>query len=296
MVQINAAGAGWITLKESDKVSTEKITGVFGLQASPKEHHPYTPPALYVNLLDQNNAIMDGIGVGFGNKYSVYIDSMDTQKKWNEEIENMAIVHHDTTLAIEFRPVAKQSDTVLLRLYLRQHPYTLQIFTRGVREDLPAQGWLVDKYLGTQTPLDLYQTNLYTFTPNRDTNSYRNRFMIVFNRTGKQQQQQDKEIKTATKAVVANDLNMGGEVNVYPNPVSGNKAMLSFKNMPAGSYELIVYNATGEKLSITMIEHNGSNTVHPLQINPSWNTGLFAVNVLNKNTGRIITVKLLVSK
>ncbi len=311
MVQVNSSnstGMGSVTFKENDKSSVERTTGVFGwlaspkqssqssfTQPSPKQRNPHTPPALYVNMLDQNNVIMDGVGVAFGNKYSPYIDSIDAQKKWNEEIENMAIVKHDTTLAIDFRPVAKASDTVFIRVYLRQHPYTLQVFTRGVRKDLPAEGWLVDKYLGTQTQLDIYHVNLYTFTPNSDTNSYRNRFMLVFNRTGKKQQQ-DKGIKTSTNTVAGSSLVNGGSVSIYPNPVTAGTAMLRFNNMPAGSYELIVYNAVGEQLSNINLEHNGVNTVYPLQISGSWGSGLFAINVLNKNTGKMIVVKTLVSK
>jgi hypothetical protein len=120
--------------------------------------------------------------------------------------------------------------------------------------------------------------------------------MIKFNRTGRKPQQQDKGIKTATKVIAGNDLNNGSGVSIYPNPVNSGKAMLSFNNMPAGSYELMVYNSKGEKLSVITLEHNGSNTAHPLLINPSWNAGLFAIDVLNKDTGKTVVVKLLVSK
>ncbi len=311
MVQVNSSnstGMGSVTFKENDKSSEERTTGVFGwlaspkqssqsslTQPSPKQRNPYTPPVLYVNMLDQNNAIMDGVGVAFGNKYSPYIDSIDAQKKWNEEIENMAIVKHDTTLAIDFRPVAKVSDTVFIRVYLRQHPYTLQIFTRGVREDLPAEGWLVDKYLGTQTQLDIYHVNLYSFTPNSDTNSYRNRFMLVFNRTGKKQQQ-DKGIKTSTNTVAGSSLVNGGSVSIYPNPVTAGTAMLNFNNMPAGSYQLIVYNAVGEKLSESMIRHSGGNTTYPLQVKSSWGSGIYNVRIVNTTEDNVKNISFILNK
>ncbi len=299
MVQVNSSntgGAGSLTFKETDKSTTETTVGVFGLKASPSpKSTPYTPPALYVNLLDQSNVVMDGVGMGFSNKYSVYIDSLDTQKKWNEEIENMAIVHHDTTLAIEFRPVPKQPDTMLIRLYLRQHPYTLQIFTKGVADDLPAEASLVDKYLGTQTPLDIHNVNLYAFTPNKDTNSYRNRFMIVFNRTGKKQQQ-EKGVTTSANAIAKSNLSSAGEVSIYPNPVTGSKAMLKFNDMPAGSYEVTIYNAAGEQLSVSTVQHTGINTVYPLLLKSSWNTGLLVINILNTETGVQNILKALISR
>jgi hypothetical protein len=279
MVQVNST-AGSITFQENDKSSTENTTGVFGLMAT-KESHPHFPPALYVNLLDTNNLVADGVAVGFGNKYSTHIQAVDAPKKWNEEIENMAIVKHDTTLAIDFRPVPKGPDSVQLRLYLRQQPYILQVFTRGVKTDLPAEAWLVDKYLGTETQLDISRTNLYSFTPNRDTNSYRNRFMIRFNRTGRKPQQQDKGIITTTKVIAGNDLNNGSGVSVYPNPVNSGKAMLSFNNMPAGSYEVVVYNEVGERLSISTIQHTGNNSTYQLEIKSSWLSGIYNIHIVN---------------
>jgi hypothetical protein len=278
MVQVTNA-SGSITFRENDKASIEKTAGVFGLMAT-KNSHPHAPPALYVNLLDTNKAIADGVAVGFGNKFSTHIETVDAPKKWNEQIENMAIVKHDTALAIDFRPMPKNADSVQLRLYLRQQPYSLQVFTKGVRADLPAELWLIDKYLGTRTQLDIYNTNLYSFTPNRDTNSYRNRFMVVFNRIGKKQQQ-DKGIKTATNAIAGNDPGDGSIVTVYPNPINAGKAMLRFNNMPAGSYQMAVYNGLGERLSTNTIEHSGANSVYPLEIRSSWPSGIYNIHIVN---------------
>jgi hypothetical protein len=296
MVQVTNT-SGSITFKENDKSSIEKTTGVFGLMAT-KDSHSHSPPALYVNLLGTSNLVADGVAVGFGNKFSTHIEAVDAPKKWNEQIENMAIVKHDTALAIDFRPMPKNSDSVQLRLYLRQQPYVLQIFTKGVKTDLPAELWLVDKYLGTRTQLDIYHTNLYSFTPNTDTNSYRNRFMVVFNRAGsKQEQNKDKGIKTSANAVAENNPGNTGEVSIYPNPVtSGSKAMLNFNSMPAGNYEAVVYNAKGVQLSVTSIQHMGDNGVYPLNISSSNNTGLFAISVLNKETGKRSVLKVLVNR
>jgi hypothetical protein len=282
MVQVSSASAS-ITFRENDKSSTENTTGVFGLMAT-KERHPHSPPALYVNLVDTSNMIADGVAVGFGNKYSTHTEAVDAPKKWNEEIENMVIVKHDTALAIDFRPMPKESDSVQLRLYLRQQPYALQIFTKGVKADLPAELWLVDKYLGTRTQLDIYHTNLYGFTPNKDTNSYRNRFMVVFNRTGNKQE--DKGTKTTT--IAGNDSGDRGAVSLYPNPVTGEgKMMLQFNNMPAGSYTATIYNAAGDQLSINTIQHTGGNTAYTLHVQPSWSSGVYNLRVINKDGNNV---------
>jgi hypothetical protein len=299
MVQVNSAnvgGAGSITFKETDKSSTEKTTGVFGFKGTslPKEHRK-APPALYINVLGPNNVIADGVGVGFGNRFSTYKDPADVQKKWNEEIENMAIVKRDTTLAIDFRPVPKDSDSVQLRLYLRQQPYTLQIFMKGIRDSLPAQLWLVDKYLGTRTRLDLYSVNLYNFTPNRDTNSYRNRFIVAFNRKPRKQGQ-DRGTITNTQAIADNDLGSGNVVSVYPNPVNTGKATLRFNNMPAGSYEMAVYNGLGERLSTNTIVHTGNNTVYPLEIPSSWPSGIYNVHIVNAKDNRAQNVTFVIRR
>jgi hypothetical protein len=300
MVQVstaNTGGTGFLTFKESDKSSIETTTGIFGLMAT-KQRQQHSPPALYVNLLDTGKQVMDGIAVGFGNKFSTHIEAVDAPKRWNEEIENIAIIKHDTTLAIDFRPMPKESDSVRLRLYLRQQPYILQVFTKGVKADLPAEAWLVDKYLGIRTQLNLYHTNLYSFTPNRDTNSYRNRFVVVFNRTGKRQpQNKDNGIKTSANAVAVNDPGTMGKLSMYPNPVtSGSNATLNFNSMPAGNYEAVIYDAKGVQLSVTAIQHAGGSGVYPLNINASWNTGLFAVSVLNKETGQRSVLKVLVNR
>jgi hypothetical protein len=288
MVQVSSTdvgGTGSLTFKESDKSGIQRTTGVFGLTAT-KQPQQHFPPALFVNLLDTSKQLMDGVAVSFGNKLSTHPDAVNAPKRWNEEIENIAIVKHDTTLSIDFRPVPKESDSVKLRLYLRQQPYILQVFTKGVKADLPAEAWLVDKYLGTRTQLDLYHTNLYSFTPNRDTNSSRNRFMVVFNRTGKQDQ--DRGTRTTTPPMAGNNPEDRGTVSLYPNPVTAEgRIMLQFTNMPSGSYTATIYNAAGEQLSINTIEHTGGNTAYRLQAQASWSSGVYNLRVINKDGDNI---------
>src|SRR4029079_15249628 len=101
------------------------------------------------------------------------VDSYDAEKLWNFD-ENIALVRNTYTLAIEFRPDPVLTDTLFYRLYLRQEPYTLQIFTRDFSYMPLVRAWLVDKYMNTRTEINQKDTMLYNFTPNPDTNSYRN--------------------------------------------------------------------------------------------------------------------------
>ena len=180
MVKLTASNAT-LSFEQNDKQSAEQVE-IFGLQAQKKQ--PSAPPVIYANLLTSSGndlILVDGVATGFGRKFSAAVDYDDADKLWNFD-ENMALVRDGKTLAIEMRPVPIQTDTLFYRLYLRQQPYTLQVLSQNLPANFPVQAWLVDKYLNTQTEVDLHDTTLYSFTPNKDTNSYRNRFMLVYNR------------------------------------------------------------------------------------------------------------------
>ncbi len=287
MVQLTNTGAGSVTFTENSKTATETVTGIFGLQANVNKTSG-TSTTVYADLVDNNQVLMDGVAASYGKRYAAAVDSIDAKKKWNEEIENMAIVRHDTTLAIEFRPIPGSADTLFFRLYLRQQPYQLKLFGDNIADKFPSMACLVDKYLGTQTQVDLRDTSLYSFTPNTDTNSYRNRFMLVLNCSGS---------KPANPAKVnpqfALDKNAG--ITVYPNPASENFTTLQFANMPKGNYETVIYNAEGVRLGTRIIQHSGGNNNHNLPLNPSWVSGVYSIRIINKTTGGVVNVPLIIS-
>ncbi|HEX5151074.1 MAG TPA: hypothetical protein VFW07_06475 [Parafilimonas sp.] len=177
MLKLEEAGASaTINFRETDKTVSE--TNVFGLRART------TYPAIFANLMTPSGdklILVDGVGAGFGKRFSANVDKDDATKLWNFN-ENMALIRNGKALAIEFRPLPDSTDTLFFRLYLKQQPYVLQLFSANLPANIRGRVWLVDKYLNQQTEINISDTALYSFTPNSDTNSYRNRFMLVLDR------------------------------------------------------------------------------------------------------------------
>lgn len=291
-----SAGSASINFQQSDKTSSEN--NVFGFRKQEQ-----STPVIYTNLMipmgANNLSLTDGVGAAFGDKFSASADEDDAQKRWNID-ENIALVRGTNTLAIEFRPKPALADTLFYRLYLRQEPYTLQIFAKNFSLMPLMHAWIVDKYLNTKTEINLNDTTLYNFTPNLDTNSYRNRFMLVLHRQFiatpvpvTKTNQSDPNITG-----VANSMTSAASgISLYPNPVTeAKKVMIRFNKMSKGNYEITVHDINGRKLLSEKIQHDGSNNFYSLNADASWATGAYTVTILNEDSKEIATLKLIVSK
>ena len=295
MVQLSSGSSNAsVQFQENDKDSSE--INVTGKQAG----SPY--PVIYTNLMTPYNgslALTDGVAAGFANKFSAAVDGDDAIKLWNFS-ENIALVRGNYTLAIEFRPVPKLTDTLFYRLYLKQQPYTLQIFSQNLVTNITGKAWLVDKYLGKKTVVILSDTTLYNFNPNADTNSYRNRFMLVFDRGFTATPVPvTKALSQANPDVtgIANNALAKTGITVYPNPVAiKDKAMLQFNNMDKGSYTITVFNTMGQKLVERIIQHSGRSAGYSLSLNPSWAAGVYTISATNENLKRTMNFQLVINK
>jgi hypothetical protein len=278
-----------LVFQQTDKNPEEAI--VFGLQAMQRRDPVH--PVIYTNLLSAAMGAVpaDGVAAAFGKKYAAGVDADDAVKMWNQN-ESMALIRDDQALAIEFRPVPKSADTLFYKMYLYIQPYTLKIFSRNLPADLPAEAWLVDKYLNTETPVNLYDTTQYSFTPNSDTNSYVNRFLLVFNHAPKDRL--PVTVNSGNKSASVAEATSG--VKFYPNPVATNQATLQFNNMVKGSYEIVIYNANGEKLASRHLQHNGGNTNYTLPISSAWTSGIYNVSVINKASQNAISLQLVINR
>jgi hypothetical protein len=282
-----------INFQESDKTLSE--FNVFDLPTQ----DPQLPPVIYTDLMiPQGDSLVltDGVGVAFDNEFSASVDSYDAQKLWNFD-ENIALVRGTNTLAIEFRPKPVFTDTLFYRLYLRQEPYTLEIFTKNFSGMSLMRAWLVDKYMNTKTEVNLHDTILYNFIPNPDTNSYRNRFMLVFNR---QYQATPVPFPGIQKnvAVVTNSIaSTASGISLYPNPVTQAKdVMIRFNKMGEGNYEVTVYDAKGQKVLSQKIQHDGGNNQYALRSDALWAAGVYTIIVLQEDPKKTVTLKLVVGK
>ena len=143
-------------------------------------------------------------------------------------------------------------------------------------------------------------TTLYKFSPNPDTNSYRNRFMIVFKRqlngTGvpvtKLLNQSDPGVSGITNSVAPGIP----KISLYPNPVSENKVTLQFSDAEKGEYQVIIYNAGGEKLSTQKIGLHSTNTACNLLLKPGWPGGIYTVSIINEETGKTTNLQLVINR
>lgn len=283
--------------------TTTTETNVFGKQMTQPVRH-----VIYTRLLSTQNNItssIDMVATAYDSNFSAGIDDMDAPKLWNVD-ENIAEVRDDNTLSIEFRPTPLLSDTIFYRLYLRVQPYTLQVYSQNLQGMLSQNAWLVDKYLHTKTAVNLYDTTLYNFSvvlgsDNKpDTNSYRNRFMLVFYR------QFNADAVPVTKSLNQDNPNETGEaksefpsagtVFIYPNPTRGNTTILQFSNMLPGEYETCIYNSNGQKLATKIIQNHGGQLSVTLPVQPSWAPGVYSVRVMNKSFGKVKNLKLVVNR
>jgi hypothetical protein len=259
-------------------------------------------PVIYTNLMVPNNGslyVSDGVAAAFNNNFSAAVDVNDAAKLWNFD-ENIALMRNSSALSIEFRPVPVLTDTLFYKLYLRQEPYVLKICAQNFA-GLGMHALLVDKYLHTQTEVNLQDTTLYAFTPDIDTNSYRNRFMLVINK------QLSSSALAVTKMLnqsnpgingVANSMvTAAGNATLYPNPITkGSNASLRFNNMDKGSYEVAVYNLNGQRLSSHTIQYDGGNTVYPLLLDPSWTYGIYTLRITNSASKKMMNLRMEISR
>jgi hypothetical protein len=284
------------------QVAGNNTTGLNAKSAVPdrKRKPPY--PVIYTNLMvsDQGRlSLADGVAAAFGNNFSAGVDGNDATKLWNFT-ENIALIRDGEALAIEFRPLPLLSDTLFYRLYLKQQPYALQIYSKNFTE-ISLRAWLVDKYLNTRTAVNLHDTTLYNFIPNADTNSYRNRFMLVYNRqytaTPVPVTKTTNTLHSLTTGNINSlDLKMGN-ISVYPNPIiTGGTGMLRFNNMDAGQYEVAIYNPQAQKVSGLKITHNGGSNSYQLPVNTSWISGIYTINVVGQNLTEPVKLQLVISK
>ncbi|MBS1747335.1 MAG: T9SS type A sorting domain-containing protein [Bacteroidetes bacterium] len=304
MVQLGSDySSATMKFKESDKTDEESnVFGFTGKNSSDQDGVHY--PVIYTNLMapdDDNNLFLaDGVAAAFDNKFSKVVDEYDAQKKWGFN-ENMSLFRDSNYLAIELRPEVKLTDTLFYRLFLYKKPYVLKLFAQNAFAMPLVKAWLVDRYLNTKTEVNLNDTTLYSFTPNEDLNSYRDRFILVFN----------KQLGTipvpVTRAANQKDPNTSGisesvdfsngSISISPNPVTTAKnAMLRFSNIPKGEYEIVVYDSKGQKLATKNILHNVNTAVYNLPSGPSWASGIYIVNVVNENSKQSAKIKLVISR
>lgn len=170
------AGASSISFDEGDKASDRhNATRVNG-------QVQYIAAGVYTGN-EGSKVQVDGVMIQYDNQFSNNLDLFDVPKIKNPS-QNISIKKSQGLFAVEKRRLSNISaDTIFLHMEsMRARTYTWVISCLNMQK-MGRRGWLVDKYSGVQTELNLSsENNQYSFDVINQPGSYAtDRFMIVFN-------------------------------------------------------------------------------------------------------------------
>lgn len=243
-----------------------------------------------LNIKNADNSILlaDGALLTIGAKYNKAVTGEDARKAYNFS-ENLAIAVDTFNLISERRPPLGKVDTVFLKLWgTGIKNYQFDIWSSALKGRTAN---LVDKYLGTSTPLTLDgSVNSIGFSITSDVASKDiNRFYIVTPGTG--------------AAIIAGDINgeesaaTKGSVGMkaYPNPATGSRVNVLMSNLPKGIYELSAFTLKGTKMLTRKIEHTGGNLTESITL-ANWSAGVYTLQLTDANGIIVKTVSVVVSR
>jgi len=157
------------------------IAGTSPLSASPSSSEfGQFRTNLYIIAADGTNVLIDGTLTQYDTGYSNNVDGMDARKMSNPA-ENFGMLRNNTSLIIERRHTIQGNDSIFFKMWnIRTFTYRLDLVAYNL--NTPGRiGVLKDKYLQTETPLNLDDTSRINFSVNADPKSYASdRFMVIF--------------------------------------------------------------------------------------------------------------------
>jgi hypothetical protein len=178
-IQASAAAATDVTFEEGDKTAVVNnaqfrgaSTGFEQLRVTLKKD--FTNTGNYSHVDGTVAVFHDSIGQSGLDYYDI--------TKFENDGENIALVRSGSNLVFEHRPlVVTANDTLFLKIWnTTSSNYTFSISTENMITMGSMSAILKDKYLLTETPLNLSGTTDYNFTVNSNPVSTGNRFIIVF--------------------------------------------------------------------------------------------------------------------
>ena len=166
---------GNIIFNETSKVSGSSYT-VFRV---PVDDVAQIRTNLYTNN-GKNDYLLDGTLSEFNDAFNPKVDMNDAWKIFNGGV-NISIVTEKRNLIIERTQIPKDNDTIFFSSTgLQAQKYRLEFVSRGM-SSTGVDGFLLDNYLQTLTPLNVEDTTIINFAVNNDKRSSDpGRFRIVF--------------------------------------------------------------------------------------------------------------------
>ena len=173
----DATTAGSISFTESAKTSGSRPHFRGG------NNMPKPVADLRTNLYLPNNGnsiLLDGNLIQMSNQYDPNLDQFDIHKMMNNG-ENLGVLNHSGTLAIERRPLITGTDTIFYSIAgLKKQAYELEIIAHRF-DDTGLEAYLEDVYLNSQTKVNISGSTRVHFLVNNEIGSYNSRrFRIVF--------------------------------------------------------------------------------------------------------------------
>ena len=150
----------------------------------------------------------------------------------------------------------------------------------------------MDKYLGTQTEINLYDTSEYNFIPDPDTNSYRNRFMLVFNNYIGANNKKPINVRRQQGLANTNET----RATICPNPVAGKTFKLVLHNVKKGDYIVNMYTVTGRLVLTRSIKNKERANTYALKLPASITAGNYMVKIINSSGNIIGSVPVLIGR
>jgi len=171
---IKTAAASTVYFKEDQKSTTTSSNTTFG--------NGNTTASLKVGLNKGSNFI-DGVLTMYNNSFNAAVVSPteDAPKFWGNE-EGVGIVRTGKYLSMEARPEIAGPDTTYLYMnrMVAGNTYTFKVSAQNMPTNVT--GVLVDKYLNTNTALNLSDSTIISFTVDTAAAAKSaSRFVIVFN-------------------------------------------------------------------------------------------------------------------
>lgn len=246
-------------------------------------------PIVFINLMypsADSLLLVDGTAAMYANNFSNSVDEYDAGKLSNFN-ENICLMRDGQKLAIEARKIPVLfNDTLFINMWgMKKQAYALQIVPKNLSL-MPVSGaWLHDKYLNKETPLNLFDKTVYGFTSTADTNSYKNRFFIVF----------DKKTLIAKPVSLNKQSSVNGKIAIYPNPLSGSIIKVAFVNMGKDNYSVELSNLSGKILINKNIVHPGGSSEYYINLNNVYSPGIYSIIISGKNAEKAIHLPLIIN-
>ncbi len=234
---------------------------------------------LFIRMYNNSSELLDAAMARFSSDGRVKVDADDALKLSNFG-ENLALQRNNKNLTIERRPLLTVNDTLFLNVWnLKESTYRLQLEWDNGALPVNLTAVLQDRVLNTERILKATGTEELSFTVSGSNGNVFNRFQIVFR---------------SNTITPVRDLALEKGINLYPNPVlRGGSLQLSFSNLKAGRYTVVLYDVHGAQVLQQAIMHSGDNSLQSIRMDNKLASGTYLMDVISE-TGSKTSRKLFV--